>query len=125
MKTFVTSIGKLYEIEQSIIKNGIVNMSFSRKGSFSVARNLKKISSELETYKEERSKLIKQYSGESDSISPDNPHWNEFYKEFVELSNVDVSIEVNTIAEEDFPAECTPMVYITLEFMTEDNNKED
>ena len=125
MKTFVTSIGKLYEIEQSIIKNGIVNMSFSRKGSFSVARNLKKISSELETYKEERSKLIKQYSGESDSISPDNPHWNEFYKEFIELSNVDVSIEVNTITEEDFPAECTPMVYITLEFMTEDNNKED
>ncbi len=120
MKTFVTTIGKLYEIEQSIIKTGIVNMSFSRKGSFSVARNLKKISSELETYKEERSKLIKQYSGESDSIGPDNPHWAEFYKEFVELSNVEVSIEINTITEEDFPVECTPMVYVTLEFMTED-----
>ena len=100
-------------------------MSFSRKGSFSIARNLKKLTSELETYKEERANLIKQYSGDSDSINPENPRWDEFYKEYLELSNVDVSVEINTISEEDFPEQCTPMIYTALEFMTEDNIKED
>lgn len=125
MKTFNTTLGQLYDIEQSIIKNGVVNMLFSRKGSFSIARNLKKLTSELETYKEERANLIKQYSGDSDSINPENPHWDEFYKEYLELSNVDVSVEINTISEEDFPERCTPMIYTALEFMTEDNIKED
>ncbi len=125
MKTFNTTLGQLYDIEQSIIKNGVVNMLFSRKGSFSIARNLKKLTSELETYKEERANLIKQYSGDSDSINPENPHWDEFYKEYLELSNVDVSVEINTISEEDFPEQCTPMIYTVLEFMTEDNIKED
>lgn len=125
MKTFNTTLGQLYDIEQSIIKNGVVNMLFSRKGSFSIARNLKKLTSELETYKEERANLIKQYSGDSDSINPENPHWDEFYKEYLELSNVDVSVEINTISEEDFPEQCIPMIYTVLEFMTEDNIKED
>lgn len=125
MKTFNTTLGQLYDIEQFIIKNGVVNMLFSRKGSFSIARNLKKLTSELETYKEERANLIKQYSGDSDSINPENPHWDEFYKEYLELSNVDVSVEINTISEEDFPEQCTPMIYTVLEFMTEDNIKED
>lgn len=124
MKTFNTTLGQLYDIEQSIIKNGVVNMSFSRKGSFSIARNLKKITNELETYKEERSKLIKQYAGDSDSINPDNPNWTQFYTEYKELSDVEVSLEINTITEEDFPEECTPMTYVTLEFMTEDNKEE-
>lgn len=122
MKTFNTTIGHLYDLEQSIIRAEIVNMSFSRKGSFSIARNLKKISNELETYKDERSKLIKQYAGETaESINPDNPHWAEFYKEFLEMSNVEVSLEINTIVEDDFPTECTPMTYVNLEFMTEEN----
>lgn len=125
MKTYSTTIGHLYDIEQEIIKSGVMNMSFSRKGSFSIARNLKKLTSELETYKEERANLIKQYSGDSDSINPENPRWNEFYKEYLELSNVDVSVEINTISEEDFPEQCTPMVYTVLDFMTEDNIKED
>lgn len=125
MKTFNTTLGQLYDIEQSIIKNGVVNMLFSRKGSFSIARNLKKLTSELETYKEERANLIKQYSGDSDSINPENPRWNEFYKEYLELSNVDVSVDINTITEDDFPEQCTPMIYTVLDFMTEDNNKED
>lgn len=45
MKTYNTTIGHLYDIEQEIIKSGVMNMSFSRKGSFSIARNLKKLTS--------------------------------------------------------------------------------
>lgn len=125
MKTYNTTIGHLYELEQEIIKSGVMNMPFSRKGSFSIARNLKKLTSELETYKEGRANLIKQYSGGSDSINPENPCWDEFYKEYLELSNVDASVEINTISEEDFPEQCTPMIYTVLEFMTEDNIKEE
>ena len=41
MKTFNTTMEELYNLEQSIIKAGVMNMSFSRKGSFSISRNIK------------------------------------------------------------------------------------
>ena len=82
MKTFNTTMGELYDLEQSIIKAGVMNMSFSRKGSFSISRNMKKIANELEEYKTQRAELIKQYSDGSDSIGPDSPHWAEFLTEF-------------------------------------------
>ena len=69
-----------------------MNMSFSRKGSFSISRNMKKIANELEEYKTQRAELIKQYSDGSDSIGPDSPHWAEFLTEFQSLSSVSIPL---------------------------------
>ena len=124
MKTFNTTMGELYDLEQSIIKAGVMNMSFSRKGSFSISRNMKKIANELEEYKAQRGELIKQYSDGSDSIGPDSPHWAEFLTEFQSLSSVATEISRNTVTQEDFPEEITPVTCVLLEFMLEDEKEE-
>lgn len=124
MKTFNTTIGKLYDIEQSIIKAGVMTMEFSRKGSFSIARNMKKFTDELDEYKRQRSELIKQYSGGEDSINPDHENWKEFVKEYTLLSSVDVSIDINTIVEDDLPEQATPFVCTLLDFMIEEMDVE-
>ena len=120
MKQFNTTIGKLYDIEQAILAKDIMNMSFSRKGGFSVARNMKKFTAELEDYKKQRSDLIKQYSDGADTIGPDNEKWDDFLKEYNDLNSVDVSIDINTIGEEDLPETATPFMCTLLDFMIED-----
>lgn len=124
MKTFSTTIGKLYDIEQSIINAGVMTMEFSRKGSFSIARNMKKFTDELEEYKRQRAELIKQYSGGEESISPEHENWEEFVKEYTSLSSVDVSIDINTIVEDDLPEQATPFVCTLLDFMIEETDVE-
>ena len=124
MKTFNTTIGKLYDIEQSIIKAGVMTMEFSRKGSFSIARNMKKFTDELDEYKRQRVELIKQYSGGEESISPEHENWEEFVKEYTSLSSVDVTIDINTIVEDDLPEHATPFVCTLLDFMIEETDVE-
>lgn len=120
MKTFTTTIGELYDLEQAILKSGAMNMSFSKKASFSIARNLKKMSAELEEYKTQRSELIKEYSGGNDTIGPESERWSEFVPQFTSLNGVEVAIEINTITTEDFPETATPFVCALLEFMIEE-----
>ena len=119
MKKFSTTIGNLYDIEQSILGSGVMNMAFSRKGGLSVSRNMKKFESELEEYKKQRSELIKQYSGGNDSINPDCEGWDEFIKEYAELSSVEVSVDINTIEDGDLPEKATPFLCSVLDFMIE------
>ena len=120
MKTFTTTIGELYDLEQAILKSGAMNMSFSKKASFSIARNLKKMSSDLEEYKTLRSELIREYSGGSETISPESERWGDFLPQFNSLNGVEVAIEINTITTEDFPETATPFVCALLEFMIEE-----
>lgn len=120
MKNYTTTIGELYDLEQAILKSGAMNMSFSKKASFSIARNLKKMSAELEEYKTQRSELIKEYSGGGETISPESERWGEFIPQFNSLNSVEVSLEINTIMTDDFPETATPFVCALLEFMLEE-----
>ena len=121
MKKFNTTLGQLYNIRQSIFNNDIVNMSFSRKGSLSVARNLKKIDEELTEYSKERDELIRKYSEDGTTMDKSNPKWDEFVEEFNSISSVETSIDINTIVENDLPENCSPASCLVLEFMIEND----
>lgn len=123
MKKFNTTLGELFGIREALIKNDVVNLEFSRKGGLSVARNLKKIDDELTEYTKERDSLIKKYSEDGTSINKDNPNWIEFVKEFNELNSVESSFDINTITEDDLPANCSPALCLVLEFMFEDESE--
>ena len=121
MKKFNTTLGQLYNIRQSILNNDIINMAFSRKGSLSVARNLKKIDEELTEYSKERDELIRKYSEDGTTMDKSNPKWDEFVEEFNSISSVETSIDINTIMENDLPENCSPASCLVLEFMIEND----
>ena len=121
MKKFNTTLGELYNIRKSIFNNDIVNMEFSRKGSLSVARNLKKIDEELTEYSKERDELIRKYSEDGTTMDKSNPKWDEFVEEFNSISSVETSIDINTIVENDLPENCSPASCLVLEFMIEND----
>lgn len=121
MKKFNTTLGQLYNIRQSILNNDIINMAFSRKGSLSVARNLKKIDEELTEYSKERDELIRKYSEDGTTMDKSNPKWDEFVEEFNSISSVETSIDINTIIESDLPENCSPASCLVLEFMIEND----
>ena len=121
MKKFNTTLGQLYNIRQSILNNDIIHMAFSRKGSLSVARNLKKIDEELTEYSKERDELIRKYSEDGTTMDKSNPKWDEFVEEFNSISSVETSMDINTITEDDLPDNCSPAECLALEFMIENN----
>ena len=121
MKKFNTTLGQLYNIRQSILNNDIIHMAFSRKGSLSVARNLKKIDEELTEYSKERDELIRKYSEDGTTMDKSNPKWDEFVEEFNNISSVETSIDINTIVENDLPENCSPASCLVLEFMIEND----
>ena len=120
MKKFNTTLGELYGIRQALLEKDVINLSFSRKGGLSVARNLKKIDEELTEYIKERDELIKKYSEDGTSINPSNSNWPDFAKEFDAISSVEASFEINTITESDLPENCSPALCLAIEFMLED-----
>lgn len=120
MKKFVTTLGDLFNLRQSIISNKIVDLAFSRKGGLSVARNLKKIDDELSEYTKSRDELIRKYS-EDGSMNSSHPKWDEFIEQYNSLSSVEASIEINTITENELPDDITPAACLAINFMIEDD----
>ena len=120
MKKFNTTLGELFNIRNTAFTNEIMGMNFSRKGGLSVARNLKKIDEELSEYTKERDALIKKYSDDGTTMSKYNPNWDKFVSEFISISSVEASIEINTITEDDLPENCSPVACLALGFMIED-----
>lgn len=119
MKTYKTTLGDLFNLRQTLIKNDIINQSFSRKGGLSVARNLKKIDAELEEFTKKRDDLIREYS-DTGTMDPSNPKWGEFITQYNSLSSVEASIEINTITEDELPEDITPVACISIDFMIEE-----
>lgn len=119
MKTYKTTLGDLFNLRQTLIKNDIINQSFSRKGGLSVARNLKKIDVELEEFTKKRDDLIREYS-DTGTMDPSNPKWGEFITQYNSLSSVEASIEINTITEDELPEDITPSACISIDFMIEE-----
>lgn len=119
MKTYKTTLGDLFNLRQTLIKNDIINQSFSRKGGLSVARNLKKIDAELEEFTKKRDDLIREYS-DTGTMDPSNPKWGEFITQYNSLSSVEASIEINTITEDELPEDITPAACISIDFMIEE-----
>lgn len=120
MKKLNTTLGGLCVIHQSIMEKDVVNMPFSRKGGLSVARNIKKIENELIEYYKERDELIRKYSNGESSIDKSNPKWDEFVEECNAINNIEVSLDLNTITEEDLPESCSPAVCLIVDFMMEE-----
>ena len=118
MKTFETTTGKLFNTFLSMNNAGVMNLAFSRKGSLSVYRNSKKIEDELKTYNDQRNALIKEFAGEgSESISPENPRWEDFQFALTQLDSVEIKMEINTIGEDDLPESITPASIAVINFM--------
>lgn len=119
MKTYNTTLGKLFNLRETLMKNDIMNLSFSRKGGLSVARNLKKIDAELEEFSKKRDDLIREYS-DTGAMDPSNPKWSEFITQYSSLSSVEASIEINTITEDELPDDITPAACISIDFMIDE-----
>lgn len=124
MKEYKSTLGELDFKLQEINVSGIMHMKFSRKGNISVARNIHKFENELEDYNKQKKELIEKYTDGNSSINPQHEHWNDFKKEFDELSAVDVVVNINEIDIEDLPEDATPSVCTTLEFMLKDDTTE-
>lgn len=121
MKTYTTTLNKLFDIRQLINNNNIMSLAFSGKVALSIARNLKKIDEELIEYSNERDSLIRKYSEDGTTMDKSNPKWDEFVEEFNSISSVETSIDINTITEDDLPENCSPAECLALEFMIENN----
>ena len=121
MKTYTTTLNKLFDIRQLINNNNIMSLAFSGKVALSIARNLKKIDEELTEYSNERDSLIRKYSEDGTTMDKSNPKWDEFVEEFNSISSVETSIDINTITEDDLPENCSPAECLALEFMIENN----
>ena len=119
MKTYTTTLNKLFDIRQLINNNNIMSLAFSGKVALSIARNLKKIDEELTEYSNERDSLIRKYSEDGTTMDKSNPKWDEFVEEFNSISSVETSMDINTITEDDLPENCSPAECLALEFMIE------
>ena len=121
MKTYTTTLNKLFDIRQLINNNNIMSLAFSGKVALSIARNIKKMDDELTEYSKARDSLIQKYSDDGSSMKVSNPHWSEFAKELAEIGSVEVSIDINTITENELSPEMTPAACIAIEFMIEES----
>ena len=125
MKTITKTLNELNALNEMIGSQNIMQMSFSKKANLSIARNVRKIQDELKEYIDKRTDLIHKYTNGSDSITRDNPKWNDFIEELKELGSVDATLNINTITFEDLPDNATPMVCALLDFMIEDEQDEE
>ena len=125
MKKLNMNMGELYTKYVALMSVGVIKLKFSRSGALSVYRNVKKIEEELSDYINERQKLIVEYkTGDNDVVDNTNPKWNDFLKELNELISVEISLEINTIHEDDLPENLSVEQISVLEFMVANNKNE-
>ena len=121
MKEFNSTTGTVFNIFFAFKQSGIMDLKFPRKGSLSVYRNMSKMEEELKTYIDQRNNLVKEYAEEgTESVTRDNPRWDEFQKECEQLDSVEVKMEINTITIDDLPEDITPAMVSILNFMIEE-----
>ncbi len=95
------------------------------KLAYTLARNMKRISDELDAYDEARVKMIKEkYGAEGEAgiwtVKPENTA--AFNEELNQLLDTQVEIDIRRILFEDLPAEMTPLTLMALEYMITEPN---
>jgi hypothetical protein len=92
-------LGILKAIEEPLIK--LVKLELPIKTSYKLSKILKKIGQELADLEEERVKLVKKYGDQDDeaqSIQVKDPEkYEEFAKEFGELLQEEITLEIDPI----------------------------
>ena len=97
------TLGEIRGLEESLVK--IMNKEIPVKAAYKLGKFLKKVSKELVTIEEQRISLVKKYSkgeNEKGDFQVLSEKENDFRKEFVELLQTEVNIDVQTVSIEDF-----------------------
>lgn len=125
MKKLEITTGKLYDMYVGIISTNIMKLDFSRRGALVICRNLKKIETELSEYISARQKLIEEYKiGDESYIDHTNPRFDDFMVNLCNINSVDVTLDINTITEEDLPDNISVEQVLLLDLMICENTKE-
>jgi hypothetical protein len=97
--SITVKLGILKAIEEPLIK--LVKLELPIKTSYKLSKILKKIGQELADLEEERVKLVKKYGDQDDeaqSIQVTDPaKYEEFAKEFGELLQEEITLEIDPI----------------------------
>lgn len=104
-----------------------------RKMSYAIAKNTKKIESELNIYNKERQKLIDKYCikdeegknkiDENNQLRIADEHLEVWSKDLEELLNIEVEINIHKFNIDDFyncDCDLTPAELIAIDFMIEE-----
>lgn len=126
------TLRKLVENAETL---GAINhkQGLSRKMSYAIAKNTKKIENELEIYNCERQKLIDKYCVKDDEgknlMISDNQlkiadeHLEEWNRDLQELLNIEVEIDIHKFNIDDFynsNCDLTPAELIAIDYMIEE-----
>lgn len=113
------------KIEQNIQALSDISSKVRGKVAYAIARNLRKLTDEIQEFVIEKDNLIKEY-GEIDEqgrlyISVDSPRFNEFAFEFEPLLMIEQEIDIYMLkAEELFLTELTGEEIFNISFMVEE-----
>ena len=85
--------------------------------SFRIAKNLKVVQSELESYDETRKKLIEKH-GKDGEISPDSKNWEKFIDEMNELLGTEIDLKIDKIKQSTLSkVEVSPADLLSVDFL--------
>lgn len=120
---------KLFQLISAFGDNGsgplnkLAMQPMPASSAFKIKRVIASLSKELEAYTESKNDLVKKYGEESDDgnigVRPDNEHWSEFQKEFVDLVNQEIEINIPLLKPEDLVGDISAQDLIILDFIFE------
>lgn len=96
------------------------------KAAFALAKNHRRIVSELTEYESERKKLIKQHFGDAEKVDDKHPNWQAFHRDCATVLDIEVDFEPHKFSEDDLNLEqneIKPAILSELLWLIEDAPK--
>jgi hypothetical protein len=119
-------------VNDSAVLARMANRELPVKVSYSIAKNLKKLESELKIYNAEKNKLIEKYSNkdeqgktivdENNHVIIQEGHIDDWNKEIEELLAIENEIEIHKFSIDDLSGyNITPSELMTIDYMIDED----